>query len=84
MGECLWVRDAHQGAVQTVKKSADAAKLASCGIDGAVMIWDIRTGEHLQTTRRDRPYERLDITGIRGLTDAQKVTLQALGAVENP
>lgn len=26
--------------------------------------------------------ERLKITGIRGLTDAQKATLRALGAVE--
>jgi hypothetical protein len=39
-------------------------------------------GEHLQTLRRDRPYEWLDITGIRGLTEAQKETLRALGAFE--
>jgi hypothetical protein len=47
------------------------------------MIWDLRTGEYLQTLRRDRPYERLNITGIRGLTDAQKATLRALGAIED-
>jgi WD40 repeat protein len=35
----------------------------------------------LRTLRRDRPYERLDITGIRGLTEAQKTSLQALGAI---
>ena len=40
------------------------------------------TGEHLQALRRDRPYERLNITGIRGLTYAQKATLRALGAIE--
>ena len=40
-------------------------------------------GEHLRTLRRDRPYERLEITGIQGLTEAQKATLRALGAVEN-
>jgi hypothetical protein len=33
--------------------------------------------------RRDRPYERLNITGIRGLTEAQKATLRALGAMES-
>ena len=27
-------------------------------------------------------YERLDITGIRGVTQAQKVSLRALGAIE--
>ena len=28
------------------------------------------------------PYERLDITGVKGLTEAQKATLRALGAME--
>jgi hypothetical protein len=46
------------------------------------MLWDLERGEHIRTLRRDRPYERLNITGIRGLTEAQKATLQALGAVE--
>jgi hypothetical protein len=41
------------------------------------------SGEHLKTLRRDRPYERLNITGIRGLTEAQMASLRALGAVEN-
>jgi WD40 repeat protein len=57
--------------------------LASCGDDGVIMLWDLERGESLRTLRRDRPYERLDITGIRGLTKAQKTTLRALGAVEN-
>ena len=48
----------------------------------AIMIWDLESGEHLQTLRRDRPYERLNITGIRGLTEAQKASLQALGAID--
>ena len=33
--------------------------------------------------RRDRPYERLTITGIRGLTEAEVATLRTLGAVED-
>jgi len=28
-----------------------------------------------------RPYERLNITGIKGLTDAQKLALKMMGAV---
>jgi hypothetical protein len=31
----------------------------------------------------DRPYEEMNITGIIGLTQAEKTTLKALGAVEN-
>src|SRR5262249_45904309 len=57
-------------------------KLASCGDDGAIMLWDLHTGEHLQTLRRDRPYERMDITGLSGISEAQRALLIALGARE--
>ena len=82
-GECVRVRGAHQGAVQSLKRSPDGQRLVSCGDDGAINVWELESGEHLRTLRRDRPYERLDITGIRGLTDAQKASLRALGAIED-
>jgi WD40 repeat protein len=56
--------------------------LASSGDDSTMRLWDLGNGELLQTLRRDRPYERLNITGTRGLTAAQKATLCALGAIE--
>jgi WD40 repeat protein len=80
-GKCFRVNEAHQGAIQSLRRSPDGTKLACCGDDGAVNVWDLRSGEHLQTLWRDRPYERLDITGIKGLTEAQTETLRALGAV---
>jgi hypothetical protein len=46
------------------------------------MIWDLTSHEHLRTLRRDRPYERLNITAIKGLNETQKSSLQALGAIE--
>jgi hypothetical protein len=55
--------------------------LASCGDDGAIMIWDMTSYKHLRTLRHERPYERLNISGIRGLTEAQKIVLQTLGAI---
>jgi WD40 repeat protein/transcriptional regulator with XRE-family HTH domain len=81
---CIHVCQAHQGTVQALKLSPDGHTLASCGDDGAIMLWNLHTGQHLRTLRRDRPYERLDITGIQGLTEAQKTTLRTLGAIEHP
>jgi WD40 repeat protein/transcriptional regulator with XRE-family HTH domain len=82
-GERLALRQEHQGAVQSLRVSPDRKTLASCGDDNTIRLWDIENGEHLQTLRRDRPYERLDITGIRGVTEAQLTTLRALGAIED-
>ena len=81
-GECVRVREAHQGTIRSLRSSPDGGRLVSCGDDGAIMLWNLESGEHLRTLRRDRPYERLDITGIRGLTQAQKASLRALGAIE--
>jgi WD40 repeat protein len=82
-GECVAIRQGHQGAIQSLSVSRDGRRLASCGDDGAINIWDIESGEYLRTLRGDRPYERLDISGVKGLTEAQKMTLRTLGAVES-
>ena len=41
-----------------------------------------QTGECLRTLRSDRPYERMNITQVKGLTEIQKATLRSLGAIE--
>jgi WD40 repeat protein len=55
--------------------------LASGSGDGTIKIWDIKTGECLKTLIAERPYEGMNITGVTGLTDAEKATIASLGAV---
>src|SRR5947209_2430250 len=58
-------------------------RLASCGEDGTIRLWGLERGKHVRTLRPDRPYERLTITGVQGLTQAEIATLRALGAIED-
>jgi hypothetical protein len=47
-----------------------------------VRLWETSTGAWLGTLRPERRYERLDITGLTGITDAQRTALLALGALD--
>jgi hypothetical protein len=47
-----------------------------------VKLWEAQCGACLRTLRPERRYERMDIAGLTGITDAQRSALRALGAVE--
>lgn len=81
-GYCLNTLQGHTGLVHQVIWSADGEILISCSDDGTIKFWNPNAGECLQTLRSDRPYEGMNITGATGLTEAQKTTLKALGAIE--
>jgi len=70
------------GEIWGVALSRDGQLLASGGDDGMVRLWDPKTGQCLRAFRSDRHYQRLDITGLTGVTDAQRAALLALGAIE--
>lgn len=56
--------------------------LISSSFDETVKVWDVQTGQCLRTLRTPRPYEGMDITQAGGLTEAERSTLIALGAIE--
>jgi WD40 repeat protein len=56
--------------------------LASGSQDETIKLWDVMTGKNVKTLKAESPYEGMNITGVRGLSDAQKTSLKALGAQE--
>ena len=56
--------------------------IVSGGLDGTVRLWDTSSFSLVRTLRPDRRYERMDITGLSGVTEAQRTVLIALGAIE--
>jgi WD40 repeat protein len=81
--ECLKVLQGHSHWVSSVAFSPDEKILASSSYDGTIKLWDRQTGTCLHTLRSDRPYERMNITQVKGLTEARKATLRLLGAIED-
>jgi WD40 repeat protein/transcriptional regulator with XRE-family HTH domain len=71
------------GQVWAIAFSPDNRLLASGDDDGTLALWDVETGACCQVLRRDRPYERMHIGGMKGITSAQRSSLKALGAVED-
>ncbi|MBD1927488.1 pentapeptide repeat-containing protein [Trichocoleus sp. FACHB-90] len=80
-GECLKICQGHSDRVWSVIFSPQGNNLASGGHDETIKLWDVETGECIKTFRSERPYEGLNISGVTGLTEAQKDTLKGLGAV---
>src|SRR5690606_33276150 len=72
----------HQGWVRSLNVSPDGSMLLSSGEDGVIHLWDIARAELIRKLRIDRPYERMDISGLRGVSEAAHHGLLALGAVE--
>jgi WD40 repeat protein len=69
--------------VSSVAFSPDGTILASSGYDGIINLWDSQTYTCLRKLRSDRPYEQMNITQVKGLTEGQKATLRSLGAIED-
>jgi WD40 repeat protein len=81
-GRARAVLQGHAGVVRGVALSTDGYMVASGGLDETVRLWDTSTGTCLHVLRTARPYEGMDITGLTGVTAAQRGALLSLGAVD--
>ena len=80
--ECLQILSGHKTPVWSLKFNSTGNILVGGSHDRAIKIWDIETGECRKTLRTDKPYDGMNIAGVKGITPALKVTLKALGAIE--
>lgn len=72
----------HTDVVRAVDFSPTSPLLVSGSVDGTVRLWDLATRTCCQTLRAPGPYAGMNITGVIGISTAQKATLKALGAVD--
>jgi WD40 repeat protein len=82
-GRLLATLQGHLGAVWSVAVSRDGRLVASGSDDGMTRLWEVGSGSCLHSLRSDRHYQRVDITGSTGVTEAQRAVLLALGPVEH-
>ena len=79
-GRCIRTLTGHTSEIYSVSFSPDGQIVASGCADQTARLWDASTGECLKILRTPGLYEGMNITGVTGLTQAQKATLIALGA----
>ncbi len=81
-GECIAVLAGHTNRIRSLCFSPDGTFLASGSDDGTIMLWNIATLQHVKILKSERPYERMNISHVTGLSEGEKAALRALGAVE--
>ncbi len=82
-GICLLTLEEHKNWVMSVDFSPQSDILASGSGDGTIKLWNLETGICQSTWKLERFYEGMKIGGATGLSEAQKATLKALGAVDS-
>ncbi len=76
------LKHGHTAPIRSVSFTVDGNLLASGSEDENIQLWDVGSCSRLKQLKSKRLYEGMEITGISGLTDAEKASLKALGAVE--
>lgn len=80
-GQCerVWQSD---NEISSVVFSPAGDLVAGGDSEGWITLWDVRTGEQCAVLKREKLYEGMNMLGARGLSQMQRDSLFALGAVE--
>ncbi|MEL6221965.1 MAG: NB-ARC domain-containing protein [Cyanobacteria bacterium J06627_8] len=79
--ECVHTITEHTADISGLAFHPQRSILASGSDDETIHLWDIDNKTRLSTLKGKRPYEGMNITGVTGLTDAERTSLVSLGAI---
>lgn len=82
-GQCTATLIGHTARLRSVCFNPTGTLLASAGDDEKAILWETSNSQVVRTLRSPRPYEGLNIKGVSGLTDVQKISLFSLGATDS-
>jgi len=80
-GNCQQVLIGHQNRIRGLEFHPNGKAIVSGSFDETIRVWDIQTGECIKKLI-NKPYAGMNITEVKGLTEAEKSTLKTLGAIE--
>lgn len=81
-GECIRTFSGHTQNISSVAFLPDGNTMVSGSFDSTIRFWAVHSGALLATWHIPGPYAGLNIAGATGISDAQRMALRALGAVE--
>ncbi|MBJ7898448.1 MAG: hypothetical protein GC158_00695 [Cyanobacteria bacterium RI_101] len=79
-GNCLQTWQGHENWIWGFSLDPRGRRLYSGGADETLRVWDLGSPQSLGEIRLARPYEGVNIKGVRGLNPLEKATLLTLGA----
>jgi len=72
----------HTGRSRSIIWSGDQRLLATGTDEGIIIVWEQQTEKRLMMSHSDRPYERMNIYEVTGITESQRASLRTLGAID--
>lgn len=80
-GECLHTFNCHESVVWDVRFLGSTGEIVTCSEDETIRVMRQDQAEATRTFRIPRPYERMNISNVSGLTPARIESLKSLGAI---